>query len=93
MDGVLGRHRTLSAGQVGGVGGWLVRLQHGRFQSGCGQNGVPQGCVGAWRCRARVSPHRRLDAVQACVLSGAGRGVVALERAARSARSGRLGGV
>jgi hypothetical protein len=41
---------------------------------------VPRGRVGAQRCRARVSPHRRLDAVQACVLSRTGRGMVARER-------------
>jgi hypothetical protein len=69
-----------SRGQVGGVGGWPVWLRHGRFQSGWGRIGVPRGRVGARQCRARVSPRRRLDAVQACVLSGTGRGVVARER-------------
>jgi hypothetical protein len=38
------------------------------------------GGLDASRCRAWVSSRRRLDAVPVCVKSGAGRGVVALER-------------
>jgi hypothetical protein len=61
-----------SRGQVGCVGGWLFRLWHGRFQRGCGRNGVTRGPVGARQCRARVASRLQVDAMQVRVLSGAG---------------------
>jgi hypothetical protein len=72
------------------VGGGSVWMQLGRVQRVSREKDAWHGRFSAWRCRARVSWCRGLDAVLLCVKRGAGRGVGAWECDARAARSGRL---
>jgi hypothetical protein len=75
------------------VGGFLVRSENVRVQSGRAETRARRGPSGRHEGKAGVALGWHHDAVQVCVRREARRGRGARERPGRSGRSGRPGGV